>query len=88
MKGATETLPALTSGTNLTPRSNVGSIQAALPGFSCILALSSRDQRLKIAVPPATTKVIRCHHPNGQFSILAHRPQKGAKPLVLLQYGA
>ncbi len=44
------------------------------------------SQRLKISVPPGT-KVVRCHHPDGTYSILAEAPRKNTKPLVLLRYG-
>ncbi len=44
------------------------------------------NQRLKIAAPPGT-KLIRCQHPNGSYSVLAAPPRKDTKPLVLLRYG-
>jgi len=40
-------------------------------------------QRLRIDKPPGS-KVIRCIHPNGDYSILAAPPTKGTKPLLLL----
>ena len=39
--------------------------------------------RLRIDRPPGS-KVIRCLHPNGDFSILAAAPDKKAKPVLLL----
>jgi hypothetical protein len=44
-------------------------------------------QRLKIAAFPGT-KLIRCQHPDGGYTVLAHPPQKDTQPLVLLRYGA
>ena len=44
------------------------------------------SQRLKISVPPGT-KVVRCQHPDGSYSVLAEPPIKDAKPRVLLRYG-
>lgn len=44
------------------------------------------SQRLKISVPPGT-KVVRCQHPDGSYSVLAKPPTKGAKPRLLLRYG-
>jgi hypothetical protein len=43
-------------------------------------------QRLKLAVPPET-KVIRCQHPDGTYSVLATPPRKNAKPTLLLRHG-
>ena len=44
------------------------------------------SQRLKVSVPPAT-RVIRCQHPDGTYSVLAAPPRKNAKPIVLLRHG-
>jgi hypothetical protein len=44
------------------------------------------SQRLKLSVPPAT-KVIRCQHPDGTYSVLAAAPCQKTKPFVLLRYG-
>jgi len=43
-------------------------------------------QRLKISAPPGT-KVVRCQHPDGSFSLLATPPRKDTKPVLLLRYG-
>ncbi len=45
--------------------------------------ISLPGQRLRIDKPPGS-KVIRCLHPNGDFSILDAAPAKKSKPLVLL----
>jgi hypothetical protein len=44
------------------------------------------SQRLKISVPPGT-KVVRCQHPDGSYSVLAQPPAKDTKPRLLLRYG-
>ena len=44
------------------------------------------SQRLKLAVSPGT-KVIRCQHPDGSYSILAEPPRHDTLPLLLLRYG-
>lgn len=40
-------------------------------------------QRLRIDKPPGS-KVIRCLHPNGDYSVLAAAPQHGQRPILLL----
>jgi hypothetical protein len=40
-------------------------------------------QRLRIARPPGN-KVVRCQHPNGDFSVLQEAPAHGKRPEVLL----
>jgi transposase InsO family protein len=40
-------------------------------------------QRLRIDKPPGS-KVIRCLHPNGDYSVLAAAPQHGQRPVLLL----
>lgn len=45
--------------------------------------ISLGTQRLRIDRPPGS-KVIRCLHPNGDHSVLAAPPLKGAQPLILL----
>ena len=44
------------------------------------------SQRLKIPAPPGT-KLVRCQHPDGSFSVLTQAPRKDTKPCVLLRYG-
>jgi len=44
------------------------------------------SQRLKVAVSPGT-KVIRCQHPDGSYSILSEPPRRDTLPLQLLRYG-
>lgn len=41
------------------------------------------SQRLRVEVPPGT-KVIRCHHPNGDVTILKEPPQQNTTPILLL----
>jgi hypothetical protein len=43
-------------------------------------------QRLKVAARPGT-RVIRCQHPDGSYSVLGAPPSKDTKPVVLLRYG-
>lgn len=45
--------------------------------------ISLPGQRLRIDKPPGS-KVIRCLHPNGDFSVLDAAPAQKSKPLVLL----
>ncbi len=41
------------------------------------------SQRLPVEVAPGT-KVIRCHHPNGDITLLHHPPQQHTLPIILL----
>jgi hypothetical protein len=41
------------------------------------------SQRLAVEVPPGT-KVIRCHHPNGDITVLKEPPQQNTLPAILL----
>jgi transposase InsO family protein len=45
--------------------------------------LAIGSQRLSVDVA-AGTKVIRCHHPNGDVTVLKNAPQQNASPVVLL----
>jgi hypothetical protein len=44
------------------------------------------SQRLRIPATPGT-RVIRCHHPDGHYTVLANPLKKTTLPLVLLRYG-
>ena len=41
-------------------------------------------QRLRVGVS-AGPRVVHCQHPNGSISILAHEPNTGERPALLLQ---
>ncbi len=41
------------------------------------------SQRLPVEVGPGT-KVIRCHHPNGDITVLKNPPQQNTMPVILL----
>jgi transposase InsO family protein len=46
--------------------------------------VSVGTQRLRVALPRGS-KVVRCQHPDGSWSVLKHPPDKAARPVLLLR---